>query len=349
MLSLHDREWKEFYIRDIFVISPGKRLTKNDMVSGDKPFIGASDSNNGVTGFVDNTNLSEDSNVLGVNYNGSVVENFYHPYTCIFSDDVKRFKLKDIAGNKYLYLFLKTTILQQKQKYAYGYKFNEKRMEKQILLLPVDDCGNPDYNFMEQYIREREQKIIDGYIEYIGKNIQIGGGVAPLSEKKWCEFVIGDLFAVKRPQARSEKQYETGAVPFVASGNVNNGTIKFCLPKETDNVDKGGCITVSPVDGSAFYQESDFLGRGGAGSSILLLYSNTINRHSGVFVARMIQQTCNKYNYGKMGNQESIKREKIMLPVDESDDPDWNYMEEYTMELMESLKLRYMKQIRLLA
>lgn len=81
---LKEKEWKEFYLRDIFVIRPGKRLTRSNMQSGTKPFIGASDSNNGVTAFVGNTNASEDRNVLGVNYNGSVVENFYHPYTCIF-------------------------------------------------------------------------------------------------------------------------------------------------------------------------------------------------------------------------------------------------------------------------
>lgn len=48
MLNLHDRAWKEFYIKDIFSISPGKRLTKSDMIVGNKPFIGATDSNNGV-------------------------------------------------------------------------------------------------------------------------------------------------------------------------------------------------------------------------------------------------------------------------------------------------------------
>ena len=26
MLNLHDRDWKEFYIKDIFFINPGKRL-----------------------------------------------------------------------------------------------------------------------------------------------------------------------------------------------------------------------------------------------------------------------------------------------------------------------------------
>ena len=36
---------------------------------------------NGITNFVSNSNDSLDSNVLGVNYNGSIVENFYHPKT----------------------------------------------------------------------------------------------------------------------------------------------------------------------------------------------------------------------------------------------------------------------------
>lgn len=121
------------------------------MRPGNKPFIGATDSNNGVTAFTSSANTSEDCNVLGVNYNGSVVENFYHPYTCLFSDDVKRFRTKQVTGNKYIYLFLKTVILQQKEKYTYGYKFNEQRMRKQMLLLPVNEAGQPDYEYMEEY------------------------------------------------------------------------------------------------------------------------------------------------------------------------------------------------------
>lgn len=102
VLSLDQKEWAEFFIEDIFDIKPGKRLTKADMKKGALPFIGASDSNNGITNFVSNTNSSIDSNILGVNYNGSVVENFYHAYKAIFSDDVKRISLKEIEGNEFL-------------------------------------------------------------------------------------------------------------------------------------------------------------------------------------------------------------------------------------------------------
>ncbi len=164
-VPLHHEEWQEFEIGTLFNIKSGKRLTKAEMKSGEIPFIGATDSNNGITEFVSGTNNSESSNVLGVNYNGSVVENFYHPYKAIFSDDVKRLTFKTITGNKYLFLFVKTQILQQKGKYQYGYKFNAKRMKKQQIMLPVNKKGNPDYEYMENYIKQLEYKKLQKYLE----------------------------------------------------------------------------------------------------------------------------------------------------------------------------------------
>ena len=162
-----NRDWRDFSISEIFEIKPGKRLTKANMKAGNIPFIGASDSNNGITNFISNENISTDKHVLGVNYNGSVVENFYHPYKCTFSDDVKRFSTKEIKGNKYIYLFLKNAIIKQKSKYMWGYKFNEARMAKQRIMLPVNSKGGPDYKYMEDYMRYLEQQKILSYLDYL--------------------------------------------------------------------------------------------------------------------------------------------------------------------------------------
>ena len=151
--KLDEKEWAAFKLTDVFKINPGKRLTVSDMKMGNTPFIGASDSNNGITNFISNRNASFDRNVLGVNYNGSVVENYYHPYDCLFSDDVKRFHLKNWKDGKFILLFMKGIILQQKSKFLYAYKFNEKRMKNQSIMLPVDGNGAPDYSYMEQYIK----------------------------------------------------------------------------------------------------------------------------------------------------------------------------------------------------
>lgn len=158
--------WKAYSLNEICDIKSGVRLVSRQMTIGKRPFIGATDSNNGVTNFVDNTNTSLDSNVLGVNYNGNgVAIGFYHPYEAIFTDDVKRIKFKNQRGNKYVYLFLKVAILKQKSKYQYGYKFSGERMNRQKINLPAKTDGTPDFDYMDTYMRRKEAKILGEYIE----------------------------------------------------------------------------------------------------------------------------------------------------------------------------------------
>ena len=172
ILPLYKKEWKEFWLEDIVDIKSGVRLTKANQIDGSIPFIGSTDNSNGITNFVSNKNSSLDKNVLGVNYNGSVVENFYHPYQAVFSDDVKRVHWKDKdKENKYTYLFLKQAILQQREKYAYGYKFNASRMSRQKILLPINDAGDVDFDYIEKYMQieeiKEQYKILDYYYKLL--------------------------------------------------------------------------------------------------------------------------------------------------------------------------------------
>jgi len=110
--------------------------------------------------------------LLGVYYNGSVVESFYHPYKALFSDDVKRFHLLNHKGNKYIYLYLKNCILKQQLKYQYGYKFNEQRMRGQYIVLPMTNDNQPDYEYMERYMRNVEHRLLSRYIDKRLKSLQ---------------------------------------------------------------------------------------------------------------------------------------------------------------------------------
>ena len=158
-----------------------------------------------------------------------------------------------------------------------------------------------------------------------------------IDTKQWKEFIIRDIFTVKRPSSRSQANYNDGDVPFVASGNFNNGVLKYLEPKKDETIDAGNCITVSPIDGSSFYQENDFLGRGGAGSSIILLYNPNLNIYNGYFIATVIRTVCRKYAYSDMANKDTIGAEKIKLPVDETGNPDFLYMESYMKKLETSV------------
>ena len=170
--SAHNKKWKDVSLDDLFVVKPGKRLETRNKAPGNRPFIGATDNGNGITGFVGNENTSKDNNVLGVNYNGAPCIAFYHPYDCIFSDDVKRLHLKEHADNKFIYLFFVAIFSQQKSKYSYGYKFKEQRMLRQKLMVPVKDNGKADYEYMEQYAKNMMLKKYKQYLSFLERKEQ---------------------------------------------------------------------------------------------------------------------------------------------------------------------------------
>ena len=165
--ALDEKEWHEFPLDDIFTVGAGKRLETRNKIPGVRPFIGATDNGNGVTGFVGNDNASKDSNVLGVNYDGAPCIAFYHPYECIFTDSVKRLHLRNYEDNKFVLLFFVPVFAKQRSKYSYGYKFKEQRMLRQKLMLPVTDSGEPDYEYMEQYSKNMMLRKYRQYLTFL--------------------------------------------------------------------------------------------------------------------------------------------------------------------------------------
>ena len=355
MQSLDEKEWKRIPINSVFVIGHGFYNKKPPMSSeGEVPFIGASGINNGVTGFCtmqaveDNSKvgygpnepierkLFDKGSICVVNNGSAIGYSYYQPKQFTCTHDVNPLTLRDHEMNEDEALFLSQMIRKQGVCFIYARKWRPSRMVRSQFLLPVDDDGKPDYGYMAQYASEMRGGMLMRYRNYVaGQLSQLEYKDIPaLDEKEWKEFRIGELFEVSRPKARNKDDYDMGDIPFVASGAMNNGVMKCCKTCEGEQLDAGNCITVSPVDGSSFYQPMDFLGRGGAGSSILMLRNNDLNLFRGEFMARMIQQTCSKYNYGHMGNKDSIKRERVMLPIDEDGKPDYAYMEQYAKNMM---------------
>lgn len=356
MQNLDEKEWKRISINSVFVIGHGFYNKKPPMSSeGEVPFIGASGINNGVTGFCTMQAIEDNSKVgygpnepierklfnkgsICVVNNGSAIGySYYQPKQFTCTHDVNPLTLRDHEMNEDEALFLAQMIRQQGDCFIYARKWRPSRMVSSQFLLPVDSAGNPDYAYMAEYTHQKRDAMMDKYRKYAEARVAELGEfveIPALNEKEWDEFFIGDLFDVSRPKSRNKDDYDFGNTPFVASGALNNGVMKCCDAKQDEQLDAGNCITVSPVDGSTFYQPMDFLGRGGAGSSILMLRSDWLNLYLGQFIARTVRQTCSKYTYGHMGNKDSIKRERIMLPIDDSGEPDYEYMEQYAKNMM---------------
>mgnify|MGYP001770199605 CR=1 FL=1 len=324
--ELKSVEWGEFKIEDIFHIKSGKRLTKKEMKNGKIPFVGSTNRNNGITNFVSNQNNSMDSNVLGVNYNGSVVENFYHPYKCIFSDDVKRLSLKGMVGNKYIYLFIKTMILMQKKKYAYGYKFNGQRMKRQVILLPVTEKGEPNWSFMENFMKEVE-KVVKPKMKFEKHQITDN---RELDEVEWGEFEIQDLFEIKigKNLDGNKIDKENGHYPYITRKEMNNGLDGFVSWNDDSYLNKVSqpVITIGNETAKPFIQEHDFYT--GTKVNIMKPYYSA-NKYHLMFICTSLERNRHKYSYSYTINSSRLKKQKILLPIKENGEPDWSFMEQY--------------------
>ncbi len=145
------KEWKSFKYSDIFTLKKGKRLTKADMINGAVPFIGAIDKNNGYRQFIGQSPIHE-GNTITVNYNGSVAEAFYQPKPFWASDDVNVLYPK-FDMNQYNAMFIVSLIKQEKYRFNYGRKWHLERMNNSEIKLPVDKHGNPDFIYMENFIK----------------------------------------------------------------------------------------------------------------------------------------------------------------------------------------------------
>ena len=153
-MQLDTDKWGWFEIGDdrLFEIKKGKRLTKADMIDGDIPYIGAIESNNGLSAMIANDEHLHEANTITVSYNGSIAEAFYQDKEFWATDDVNvlypHFKL-----NRHIALFLTTVLHNEKYRFNYGRKWKKDLMEKSKIKLPVDAKGNPDWKYMENYIK----------------------------------------------------------------------------------------------------------------------------------------------------------------------------------------------------
>lgn len=151
------REWGSFALGTLFNIVKGKRLTKAEMKSGKTPFIGSSALNNGCTAMIGNDKNQHPENTITVCYNGSVGETFYQDQPYIASDDVNVLYPK-FTMNRQIALFIVPLIKGVSSRYDYIDKWKKEAMEADKIYLPVDKNGDPDWDYMEEYMKMVQRK-----------------------------------------------------------------------------------------------------------------------------------------------------------------------------------------------
>lgn len=169
ILPLSEKEWDSFELGNLAKIYSGQDIYAQERKEGNIPYITSGASNNGVGYFVGNDNNSKAKNSISVNRNGAVGEAFYHPYEALYGNDCRRVsieKTKDFG----VQLFFTMCISLQKKAFSYSRKLGTERLKKLQIMLPIDENGEPDYEYMEKYAKNMMLKKYKQYLEFLNKH-----------------------------------------------------------------------------------------------------------------------------------------------------------------------------------
>ena len=81
--------------------------------------------------------------------------------------------IKNVRINKFIGLFLQCSLQSSVEKcFSFGNGMIPERVKKKKIVLPVDANGEPNRGFMEQYIKNIEQKKVIDYIAFASKKMK---------------------------------------------------------------------------------------------------------------------------------------------------------------------------------
>ena len=150
-LELNVQNWKEFTVPELFGnVKIAKSADIGNLEEGNTPFIGRTDVDNGVQGFVDPMSITKGKcitiSMVGTNVALYQEEDFQASQNIAI--------LRKDRMTKPMALFICSVInFEMRLKYSYGRTVGKTNIEQMILKLPVDSEGNPDWQFMEDYIK----------------------------------------------------------------------------------------------------------------------------------------------------------------------------------------------------
>ncbi len=169
------KNWKLFYLKDLFSVEKGKRLTVANRIDGNIPFVTAGHGNSGISSFIGNEDLKIYENSITIDM---FAEAFFRNYSFCCDDNIHVLTPKEDI-DKYVSLFIVAVINSGNSNWDYGKQYRLKTFERHQIMLPVNGEENPDYEFMSNFMKEIEKQQISKYEDYLNnlKSSNLGGGV----------------------------------------------------------------------------------------------------------------------------------------------------------------------------
>lgn len=160
-----------------------------------------------------------------------------------------------------------------------------------------------------------------------------------LTNREWKEFSLTEIFTeIQRGKRLKKDDHIQGNLPYVSSTASNNGVDGFVGNKIRVRIFEN-CLTLanSGSVGSTFYQPFNVV----ASDHVTKLENENFNKHIYLFLATMVSRLNEKYSFNREINDQRIKKEKILLPINSKGKPDYVFMESYMKQKETELLEKY--------
>ena len=343
MSKIDTSKWEPFVVGSLFY-KLDLKITKDNFnkamdVSTEKtkefslPLVNAKHFDNGIMYYGRECDFESAEMTLDVVKNGAIATGdvYAQPQkTGVLWDAYLIKPFEDILSERVL-LYLATVLEKTiKDKFSYDDKCIWEKVKKLTVMLPVDENHQPDFSYMESYMKNRE--------------IAVSASLTKLQSAKrfsksknaefesWKTYKIKDIFQnIVKPtvyHTREVKEASTG-IPYVVRSKFNNG-IKYNVERPVENVNPAKVISFGAENATFFYQKAEWI----SGRDMYYIDTRDISEYACLFITSCLQPIAEKYSYNYGMFPDLLKEEKIKLPADKSGNPDYVYMENY-MKIIE--------------
>lgn len=343
MKRIDTSKWKEFRVGELFEIHPTKAypLTNAKLLDGgETPVVVNSSYNNGIGGY--STQVATEKGQM-ITFSDTVDAStiFYQENDFVGYPHVQGlYPIGEYAlyWNPYSLMFFASMFRKSAlaKGFDYGNKFRRDIAINIKVKLPATSSGDPNWEFMENYMRKYEQQT-NASITVL-KHLTETQKPKHIDTSKWKRFPLYSehLFTVEmgNKMDRIKMSKDAPSVNFVGRGSVNNGVVDYVDIVRDVVPYKAGCLTLSLGGsvGATFIQEKDFYT---SQNVCVLIPKWEMSIYCKRFISTMI--TCEGQRRYKAFVDELNRHIKtdfsILLPVTSSGEPDWNLMEQYMRQV----------------
>lgn len=153
-----------------------------------------------------------------------------------------------------------------------------------------------------------------------------------ISDREFKPFSLNTVFSITSTINGidgNKLQKNDGEHPYITRTDLCNGITNFLDKQENYKLNDGNCITVGLDTQTCFYQPKPFY----TGQNIQILRNEKLNENIALFILPLLKKVLSVFSWGSNGATLSrLQRTKIMLPINEKQQIDFKFMNDFIEE-----------------